>query len=402
MRILLATAILCFAASGIPAANAAQVSDALATIESKAAASHSDAVLVLRGDTVLFEAATSAEPVTLMSATKSIVALAIGLLIEDGKLGSIDQPVSTVYPEWAQGRKRGITIRMLLDHTSGLQNVPNAGVELESAPDLVQLALAAELTSAPGTTFAYNNKATNLLTGIVGALAGEPIDRYVAARIFAPLGITEYTWMRDAAGTPMGMAGLALSARDLARLGRLILDKGIAPDGRLILGEDFTAMLTAESARSPEVGLLWWRHAAWERYTLKDEARAFLADKAVAPDMRDALLATVGMQFGSRIALTDFLAQRLGPTWPARYGEEITGRGIRLSDMFTQARGPVRAYAANGYLGQHLVIVPAQDIVAVRLIHRRETHAFPVDDYADFVGDVLRLADAVAADMPEA
>ena len=70
--------------------------------------------------------------------------------------------------------------------------------------------------------------------------------------------------------------------------------------------------------------------------------------------------------------------------------------------MFTQARGPVRAYAANGYLGQHLVIVPAQDIVAVRLIHRREMHAFPGDDYADFVSDVLRLADAVEADMPEA
>ncbi|MDR7193583.1 serine hydrolase domain-containing protein [Luteimonas terrae] len=399
MRAMWVSACLVFAVPAGLAANPPQVPDALTTIEAKATATHSDALLIQRGNETLLEmyACPTPEPVALMSATKSIVALAIGLLLEDGKLDSIDQPVSDVFPEWAQGRKRDITIRMLLDHTSGLQNVPNAGVELESAPDLVQLALAAELASDPGSSFAYNNKATNLLTGIVGRLAGEPIDTYVATRIFAPLGITQSTWMRDEAGTPMGMAGLAMSARDLAKVGRLLLDKGVAPGGERILGEAFVDMLTAESARSADVGLLWWRNAAWERYTLKDDADAFLVDKDVAADVREAVVAATGRTFTSKGELIDFLSQRLGPAWGDRYGAEITRRGIRLTDLFAQERGPTQAYSANGYLGQYLVIVPTQDIVAVRQIHRRETHAFPDDDYADFVSDVLRLAEVIEA-----
>ncbi|HGM5880867.1 TPA: serine hydrolase domain-containing protein, partial [Stenotrophomonas maltophilia] len=138
--------------------------DALRTIERNARTAHSDAVLVRHDGKTLLELtpAGGADAVHLMSATKSVMALAIGLLLDDGKLASIDEPVSHLYPEWKQGQKRAITVRMLLDHTSGLQNVANAGEELEGAPDLVKLALAAELSHAPGSTFSYNNKATNL------------------------------------------------------------------------------------------------------------------------------------------------------------------------------------------------------------------------------------------------
>ena len=210
MRVMCVTAALLLSVSSASLSAPLQSSSVVDDIAAKAEASHSDAVLIQRGSETVYELSPTASetPVALMSATKSVVALAFGLLIEDGLLRSIDQPVSDVYPEWAQGRKRDITIRMLLDHTSGVQNVANAGVELEGAPDLVQLALAAEVSSDPGTAFSYNNKATNLLTGIVGVRAGEPIDTYLARRIFAPLGIAQFTWMRDAAGTPMGMACL--------------------------------------------------------------------------------------------------------------------------------------------------------------------------------------------------
>ena len=67
-----------------------------------------------------------------------------------------------------------------------------------------------------------------------------------------------------------------LETKTVDSKGRLMLDKGVAPDGTRLLGEDYVGMLTAESARSPDVGLLWWRNAAWERYTLKDDAVAFL------------------------------------------------------------------------------------------------------------------------------
>ncbi|MFM2393788.1 MAG: hypothetical protein RLZZ546_1770, partial [Bacteroidota bacterium] len=60
-------------------------------------------------------------PINAMSATKSFLNLAIGLLVTNGKIKSIDEPVCTYYPEWNQDLKKEITIRHLLNHTSGLQ-----------------------------------------------------------------------------------------------------------------------------------------------------------------------------------------------------------------------------------------------------------------------------------------
>lgn len=301
-------------------ASTTTTADAVATIERNARAAHSDAVLVWKDGKALLEPQpeTGEEPVHLMSATKSVVALAVMLLLDDGKLASVDEPVSNIFAEWKQGRKRDITVRMLLDHTSGLQNMANAGEELEAAPDLVKLALAAELSSDPGTTFSYNNKATNLLPGIVERLAGEPMDAYLEKRLFKPLGIARYTWLKDGAGTPLGMAGLSLSARDLAKIGQLLLDGGVTPAGTRVLSERSVALLTGASARSPDVGLLWWRIPAWERYELKGQMAGFLAQHGVSAPVQQALLATGGRVFDSKSALIAYVAERLGADWPGR------------------------------------------------------------------------------------
>ncbi len=81
--------------------------------------------------------------------------------------------------EWRQGRKRNITVRHLLNHTSGLEDKPTAQ-EIYASPDFVQFALAADVASDPGTKFFYSNKATNLLAGIVLRASGTPLDEYVA------------------------------------------------------------------------------------------------------------------------------------------------------------------------------------------------------------------------------
>ncbi|WP_251006342.1 serine hydrolase [Stenotrophomonas sp. ISL-67] len=375
-------------------ARATTASEAVANVERNARAAHSDAVLLRQDGKKLLELKPAAgqERVHLMSATKSVLAFAIVLLLDDEKLASIDEPVSSLYPEWKQGRKKDITVRMLLDHTSGLQNVANAGQELEGAPDLVKLALAAELSGEPGAVFSYNNKATNLLPGIVQHLAGQPVDVYLASRLFEPLGITQYEWMKDDAGTPLGMAGLSLSAPDLAAIGQMLLDRGVTPLGKRVLSEQSVALLMAESARSADVGLLWWRIPASERYQANERMSGVLAQHGVSAPVQQALLATQGRVFDSKAALIAFLAESLGPDWPQQYGSEVTGRGLKLGDLFDIQRGPTVAYAANGYLGQYLVIVPDKRLVAVRLIHQRDSHTAPVDDYASFTADVLKVA----------
>src|SRR6185295_2307454 len=152
-------------------------------------------------------------PIEAMSATKSVVGLVIGRLVDTGKLASLDQPVCELYPEWRQGNKQKITIRHLLDHTSGLQNEPNTGIEIYPSPDFIKLALAAELSEEPGTVFRYNNKAVNLLAAIVKIASGKTLDQYARDELFAPMGITDVHWDTDPAGTPQVMAGLQIRAQ---------------------------------------------------------------------------------------------------------------------------------------------------------------------------------------------
>src|SRR5580765_2335722 len=116
----------------------------------RAAATHSDAVLVLKDGKPLAEYYSKAgkRKIELMSCTKSIVNFGIGRLIDQGKIKSLDQPVYEFYPEWKQGRKQLITIRHLLDHTSGLQALRTTE-EIYPAPDFIQLALAAEMETDP-------------------------------------------------------------------------------------------------------------------------------------------------------------------------------------------------------------------------------------------------------------
>src|SRR5690606_32950435 len=155
-----------------------------------------DALVILKDGKVAYKNyfGKSEKPIEAMSATKSIVGLAIGLLIDHGHLKSLDVPVSDIYPEWRQGKKRLITVRHLLDHTSGIQNLANAGVEVETSPDVVHLARAAELDDEPGTKFSYNNKATNLLAGIVEKASGLKLDAFLKKHLFDQIGIGDVSW----------------------------------------------------------------------------------------------------------------------------------------------------------------------------------------------------------------
>lgn len=244
---------------------------ALDALVDAARAANSDALVVLRDGEVVFESSFGQPiaPIESMSVTKSVVNLALGHLYTEGKITSLDQPVHHYFPEWKQGRKQAITLRHLLSHTSGLQNVRHTGVEIYPSPDFVRLALAAELSDAPGERFAYNNKALNLIPAITQQLTGKRIDDYLRDGLFKELGITRFTWSLDAAGNAHGMSGLQILPADLAKLGQLMLQKG-RWEGRVLIREDWIdESLRPVHANGENAGLLWWRiqaDARWAGY----------------------------------------------------------------------------------------------------------------------------------------
>ena len=368
---------------------------ALSALEQRSTEAASDALLLMRGDAVLLQrhAAGGERAIELMSATKSVVAMAVGCLLHEGRLDSLDAPIHRWYPEWKQGRKQQISLRMLMDHSSGLQNDPRAHAEIYPAPDGVQLALAAELDSAPGERFAYNNKATNLIAGVVERAAGEPLDALAQRCLFDPLGIADIQWERDQAGHPRVMAGLSMRASDLAALGRLLLDDGRHGDRRL-LPEGYAAQLFAASSASTESGLLWWRVPAYLRYHVDPAHRQQAIARGAPAELVNALAPLDGHSYEDQGALMQALAETLGPEWQTRWAQGLRASGLGPAALFRVEVGPIVAYAAEGYLGQALVLVPDADLVAVRQIASRPDHT-DARNFADFRRQVLAVAQAL-------
>jgi CubicO group peptidase (beta-lactamase class C family) len=112
---------------------------------------------------------------------------------------------------------------------------------------------------APGTQFVYDTHAVQLLSIAVEAVAGRTLEQYVREKLFAPLGIDSYEWIADEAGHTFAGRGLLLRARDMAKLGTLMLDRG----GQIIDASFVDDAVSVHSEGGPPMhdaryGYLWW------------------------------------------------------------------------------------------------------------------------------------------------
>lgn len=352
-----------------------------------AEAAHSDAVVVWKDGRKVgaWYFGKAPKRIEAMSATKSIVNLAIGRLVTTGAIGSIDDPVSKYYPEWKQGRKQAITIRQLLNHTSGMQN--EGSQEVESSPDVVQLALAAELTDEPGTRFYYNNKAVNLLAGIVQKASGKKMDALLRSELFGPLGITDFVWARDSAGNPYSYARLQILPEDMAKLGQLVLDRGRWNGTQLIAPEWFDAIMRGSPAE-PRAGLLWWLIPQHTTFVVDDERiRALAAAGGDSTFIRRA--STARGRYESAEAYDTALRTAFGEKYWEPYGEARTRTRM---DLERREYGRMIGYEANGSFGQYIDIYPDQRLVAVRMIAVTDRINLPSDSFENFRELVRALA----------
>jgi Beta-lactamase class C and other penicillin binding proteins len=129
------------------------------------------------------------------SISKTFAATAIMLLVDDGKI-DLDGNVTQYLPEFkmADSRYTDITVRMLLDHTSGLPgtgSANNVGYETNPAvyQDLLNSLSAAHLKAAPGETAPYANDGFTLAEMIVARVSGQSYIDFLSNRIFTPLNL---------------------------------------------------------------------------------------------------------------------------------------------------------------------------------------------------------------------
>ena len=366
----------------------------LETIKSKSKAAHSDALIIKHNGEILYEEHLSDKeiPIYIASAGKSLTSLAIGKLIDKNLLDSLDQPVHTIYHQWKQGRKKDITVRMLLNHTSGLQNNPNASIELEPAPDykinnIIELALSAELSDIPGEKVNYNNKAVALLGGIVQELSGKTFDNFFVDEFFKPMEISQYEWIKDKSGNPTVHGAFVIKPSDLIKFGELILNKGTYKEERILSEEWINESLKQGQEFTPIWGLLWWRLPKFEKRIVDEEIWTSWEESKVDKEFLTKMEPIKGKLFENKYDFFKELEHVLGENWNQVLNEKLPS-GLKSSKRIYSDE--IEAYYANGYRGNFLVIVPKSKIIAVRCADF-DGFNYKTDSFPEFVNLISEL-----------
>jgi CubicO group peptidase (beta-lactamase class C family) len=138
------------------------------------------------------------------SVTKQVTAAAVVLLALDGRF-SLEDDARTLLPELPR-YERPITIRHLLNHTSGLRDWGSVaaiagwprGTRAYAASDMLGIvARQRALNYAPGDFYSYTNSGYSLLAVLVERASGMPFAEFTRTRLFAPLGMTSTQWRDD-------------------------------------------------------------------------------------------------------------------------------------------------------------------------------------------------------------
>jgi CubicO group peptidase (beta-lactamase class C family) len=124
----------------------------------------------------------------LASVTKVVATTAMAMLLFERGLLNLDTPVADLLPEFGRTAERGgVTIRMLLAHSSGLPAYIKLFETAGTRNELVLAACATPLAAPPGTTAEYSDIGFILLGEILARLANEPLDNFVRREVFTPL-----------------------------------------------------------------------------------------------------------------------------------------------------------------------------------------------------------------------
>lgn len=241
------------------------------------------------------------------SVSKSLTSALIGMLVKEGKL-NVDAPAPV--PEWRGTDKAAITLKHLLQQTSGLDfeedySKPSEATNmLFKEGDMAAYTAQLPLKHQPGTAFYYSSGNSNLLSRIIRHTVGE--QHYAAfpyQALFHKLGMYSTLLEPDASGTFIGSSYSYATARDFARFGLLYLNNGVWNGEQLL-------------------------PAQW-------------VQQSIQPSSADAQQ-QYGYQFWLNGRSDGNPSQRIFPDAPA--------------DLFY----------ASGYGGQHIYIIPSRKLVVVR------------------------------------
>jgi len=209
---------------------------------------------------------------TSWSVAKSFTSTLVGIAIAEGKIASVDDPITNYVPELKESGYDGVPIGMILQMSSGIRFVEeylkstsdsemmwDRGMVKNSEP-LNDYVRSLQRAVPPGTQFTYKGADTQALGWMVARATGRHLADYLSEKVWAPLG-TEHdaTWLTDAAGDQgMEAAFCCINAtlRDFGRFGLLFLNRG-RWQGRQLVPDSWVASATVPLSPQVEMGKLY-------------------------------------------------------------------------------------------------------------------------------------------------
>ncbi len=195
------------------------------------------------------------------SMSKTVTGMAVGLLFDDGLIDT-DMKLIDIFPELPYKDKRfaDITVEHLLTMRAGV-DFSEAGAVTESG--WTGAFFKSSMYFAPGTSFNYNSMNSYILARIVERITGRSFLSIVESRLFVPLAIKNFLWELSPEGTAKGGWGLYLSTESWAKLGQMVMDKGVFEGGRILSAEWIRRTVYPSSTPKETISTFGYGYQIW-------------------------------------------------------------------------------------------------------------------------------------------
>lgn len=207
------------------------------------------------------------------SVAKSYLSALLGVLIDEGAIGSIDEPVTKYAPMLKGTAYDGATIRNVLNMASGIvfdedyldnnSDIKRMGRVIALGGTLDEFTASfTETFAPPGQTWQYVSIDTHVIGMVIRGATGRSIPDLMSEKIVAPLGLDrDGYYVTDGAGVAFVLGGLNFTTRDFARFGQMVLQDGSYGGRRIVPADWLKASTTPSAPTAPgktSYGFQWW------------------------------------------------------------------------------------------------------------------------------------------------
>ena len=249
------------------------------TIDAYMKAYRVSGLLVLKDGKILLEKyALGRKPTdrwTSFSVAKSVTSTLVGAAIQDGKIKSLNDPVTAYVPELKGSAYEGVSVRQMLMMSSGVKwnedyvdpnsDVAKAGqsVTEPGVNPMVSYLRKLPRENPPGAKFHYNTGETDLVGVLVSKATGKSLAQYASEKLWKPYGMEQDAiWMTDPGGQERGGCCISMTLRDYGRVGLFIAGDGkigakrVTPPG--YIGDATRHEIDTDSKPPGGYGYFWW------------------------------------------------------------------------------------------------------------------------------------------------